>query len=351
MSLTGSRQSVTYSFVSSDKKVATVNSKGKVTGVSNGTATITCTAKNKAGETVATGKCTVQVVIPIKRIDIQTIQAVPLGREVTLEPVFTPSNATHKTIEWTSGNPDVATVSEDGVVKGMREGTTLITGKATDGSGKKVYVTMKVDRYDAVLEEPILWSQRMRKYIAAIYSKNKPSAVYCYAGGYTLHAEPRRAGESVLVVHYAKGTSLVKIFVYPSALTPIQEGGADELAQLLQVPYVNQELQFERYKFVADEEHPVTKAWVTSTDNDCGHQTRFIHLPGENTVLIVYDTHEGQCYCNPDLGSVGRCAMYDSFDLSASTLYGANTGVEWETVSSLEGVNHECFRCRKGKEN
>ncbi len=48
------------------------------------------------------------------------------GEEMTLTATLTPDNVTEKTITWTSSKPEVATV-EDGVVKAVSVGTTIIT--------------------------------------------------------------------------------------------------------------------------------------------------------------------------------------------------------------------------------
>ena len=51
----------------------------------------------------------------------------------TLAPVFTPADATVKTVRWTSSNPAVATVSASGVVTAVGEGSAVITATALDG--------------------------------------------------------------------------------------------------------------------------------------------------------------------------------------------------------------------------
>ena len=51
----------------------------------------------------------------------------------TLTPVFTPADATVKTVRWTSSNPSVATVSASGLVTAVSEGSAVITATALDG--------------------------------------------------------------------------------------------------------------------------------------------------------------------------------------------------------------------------
>jgi C1A family cysteine protease len=49
---------------------------------------------------------------------------------------ISPQNADNKTLYWTSSNPAVATVDEDGNVKGMADGTAVITAATIDGKIK-----------------------------------------------------------------------------------------------------------------------------------------------------------------------------------------------------------------------
>jgi len=49
-----------------------------------------------------------------------------------------------KSLTWSSSNPSVATVSADGVVKGLKDGTTTITATAADGSGVSGSYTLQV---------------------------------------------------------------------------------------------------------------------------------------------------------------------------------------------------------------
>ena len=45
-----------------------------------------------------------------------------------------PEDATDKTLEWTSSDPEVATVDGNGLVSVLKEGSCSITASATDGS-------------------------------------------------------------------------------------------------------------------------------------------------------------------------------------------------------------------------
>lgn len=103
----------TYS--SSDKSIATVSKKGKVTGVKAGEVTIKC--KTQTGSV----SCKVTVIKP----HINKTSAIScIGDTVKLKVV----GAT-KTVKWSSSNKKVATVNSAGKVKGISKGTVTITAK------------------------------------------------------------------------------------------------------------------------------------------------------------------------------------------------------------------------------
>ena len=105
---------------SSNTKVATVSSTGKVKGIKAGTATITCTS-------VALGlKATCKVTVGYVKLD-QTEVTVKKGKTVTLTPTVYPSSLEDKSVTWESSDTKIATVTSEGKVKGIKAGTATIT--------------------------------------------------------------------------------------------------------------------------------------------------------------------------------------------------------------------------------
>jgi Synergist-CTERM protein sorting domain-containing protein len=129
----------TLTWTTSDAKVATVAA-GKVTAIAAGTATITAKADDSSGIT-ATCAVTVTPVYVTGITLSQSSLAMKTGNTSALTATVTPSDATEKTVTWTSSNTAVATV-KDGLVTAVGEGTAEITATAGGKSATcKVTVT------------------------------------------------------------------------------------------------------------------------------------------------------------------------------------------------------------------
>ena len=131
------------SWASSNPSVATVDSNGKITGVSVGKATIT--VKTKDGN--KTAKCVVTVsnlVVAVTEISLdETDLVMTVGSNKKLNVTITPSNATYKTIGWKSSNPDVVKVDRDGKLTAVGLGKSIITAQAlNDNKTAKCEVTV-----------------------------------------------------------------------------------------------------------------------------------------------------------------------------------------------------------------
>lgn len=132
---------------SSKKSVATVNSKGVVTGKKAGKAVITVLVKG----TKVKAACKVTVTTPVSKITLSGNSKVEAGKRIVLTAKITPSNATNKKVTYKSSNTKVATVDSKGVVKGLKAGTATITVTAQDGSKKKA--TKKITVVAAASQE------------------------------------------------------------------------------------------------------------------------------------------------------------------------------------------------------
>lgn len=116
---------------SSNKKIATVNGKGKVTAKKAGKVTIT----GKIGKKKYTCKITVKN--PYLKVS-KSKATMKKGQSIKLSASTSPK----ATIKWSSSKKSVATVSNKGSVKGRKKGTAYIYAK-TNGLTKKIKVTVK----------------------------------------------------------------------------------------------------------------------------------------------------------------------------------------------------------------
>ena len=130
-------ESVSWS--SNASGVATVSNSGLVTSVELGEATITVTVRTTDGGTF-TDRCTVEVLpalIAVAGIEFEDEELVLApGSSITLTPVFSPEDADNQKVFWESNNIKVATVSDEGKVTAIKEGTAVITVTTMEGQFK-----------------------------------------------------------------------------------------------------------------------------------------------------------------------------------------------------------------------
>jgi uncharacterized protein YjdB len=118
---------------SSNASIVTVSSTGVVTAVALGSATITVTTTS--GNKTAT--CAVNVLIssiPVSGVTLsQASLSMNIGDTYNLTATVTPSNATDKSVSWSSSNNSIATVSSTGLISAVAEGNATITVTTTSG--------------------------------------------------------------------------------------------------------------------------------------------------------------------------------------------------------------------------
>lgn len=142
-----SNKKVTYS--SSDSSIAAVDENtGEITAVSPGTATITCAAQNHPEENYDT--CVVTVTeAPI--IHVESISLDCDYKEIGIKDTFKlnasikPDDAAVKNVTWSSNHENIATVDQNGLVKGVAAGECIITATTADG-GLTASCTIKVKK-------------------------------------------------------------------------------------------------------------------------------------------------------------------------------------------------------------
>jgi len=119
LEISGTKKKVKWS--TSNKKIATVTSKGRVKGVKKGNAKVTATVDGK--------KYVCKVIVETPTLSKKSA-VLETGDTITLK-----LKDTKQSVKWTTSNKSVAIVSKNGVVTALEEGETIITAKV----GKKNY--------------------------------------------------------------------------------------------------------------------------------------------------------------------------------------------------------------------
>lgn len=154
-------------FASADETVAKVNSNGLITAKAIGETDITATI----GEVVKT--CKVKVIATsVESIVLPAEATLTKGSSLQLTPVVTPAQAaTDHGITYASNNEEVATVSEEGLVKGIAAGEATITATC-DGISVQIAIHVVEPALFAKVTDPITLAEKDTIILATIYQGN-----------------------------------------------------------------------------------------------------------------------------------------------------------------------------------
>ena len=227
---------------SSDESVAKINSYGRVTPVSRGTCVITCTSK-EAPEVFVTAN--VEVTQPVTRVAFNEKEVtVNVGSSVRVYWSTTPADASDPSVTLKSNSEKIATVSQDGVIYGVKRGSATITATANDGSGKRGSITvnvlqpvegvhMKNDTVNIDLEEPttltavlepadasnnrMTWTTTDRRIVTVSGNRNRPTVTGHAWGTATIIGTTEDGGYSttatINVGNYDKALEITDLYL------------------------------------------------------------------------------------------------------------------------------------------
>lgn len=140
----------TLTWTSSNSKYAMISQTGVVTTRKAGAGkTVTIMAASRDGSDITASYKIKIVKDAVKSINLKTLgKSVKAGKKITVKAtVKTTGKTANKTLQWSSSNTKYATVSKKGVVTAKKAGkgkTVKITAMATDGTGKKAVIKVKI---------------------------------------------------------------------------------------------------------------------------------------------------------------------------------------------------------------
>lgn len=172
------------SWSTSNKDVADVSSRGLVTAQGAGTATITA----KSGEVTATCEVTVKAKEVVTISGLDATATVERGETITLSATASDGS----TVLWTSGDSQIASVSDSGVVTGVYPGEVVVYASTESGARANCTVTVTYEN------APEGW------YEISFYEQNKvPAGTWGYwndqnwnGSQVTMTAKPEYLGDS-----------------------------------------------------------------------------------------------------------------------------------------------------------
>lgn len=188
---------------SSNTKIATVNSNGKVTGKKIGTCTITCTLT----EYNQSATCRVKVAKLNSKVTLNKKSIyVGLGKTYRLKASVWSNNTKNPSLKWKSANKKIATVSSKGRVKGKRLGVTKVTVVTKDKVKAKASCRVTVIR-------PVTSVRMNTKY------------AICYVGHTKqLKASVRPKGASIKKLKWSSSDKKIATVSGSGKITGISEG-------------------------------------------------------------------------------------------------------------------------------
>ena len=174
--VTPSQANQKVAWSSSNGNIAKVDSKGRVTPVSNGTCKIIATTTDG---TNITASCDVTVDVKFVTgisFDFNSYTITNANQTPVFNPKITPSDAEDKNVRWSSSNTKVATVSSSGVIKAAGNGTCKITATTTDGTNLSASfnITVNIKATKITLDKTNI-NLTNEKYCDKITAKIEPS--------------------------------------------------------------------------------------------------------------------------------------------------------------------------------
>lgn len=146
-----------YAWNSADESIARVRN-GQVTGMKAGETEVTCTLTDQSGA-VYTASIRVIMIRPVQSLRFNDF-SVALGQTKALNIEIRPADASNPKLRYSTSDPDIATVDENGMVTAHAVGYVKITAETTDGSNKSVSKKIPVYSFMIRTREIVITQRR-----------------------------------------------------------------------------------------------------------------------------------------------------------------------------------------------
>lgn len=350
----------TVLWASSNPKVAKVDSKGKVTAVAGGKATIQAKTEDQG----FLGFCTVTVIEKVSKITLNHKSAyLSKGQKLTLKATVSNSTATNKKVVWTSSNKKVATVNSKGQVVAKGNGTTTIKVKATDGSGKYATCTIRViTRTTSVrLNQYYMTCIKGRSYrlTAKVYPTNASIKKIKWTSS---NPKVARVSQSGIVTAVGKGTCKITA----TNLAPGNKRATCNVTVINPIPTTAITLNKDEITLVKGGTTKITARkipantteatkWMSNNPevarvNQAGVVTGI--RPGKTTI-VAYTASGMEATCAVEIVAINRTSLtLEAYDRYTMYVDGAEEGVLWSSsnpsVATINATTGAVFAVKAG---
>ena len=182
-------------WISGNEDVVTVDNNGVVTAVAPGTATVTVSTLDGSNLSATCEICVVKPVVLVESITLDVAEAtLNVGDTMILTATVLPEDADNREVTWVSGNEDVVTVDNNGVVTAVAPGTATVTVSTLDGSNLSatcnITVESKTGGVDAVGAESV--NVIARDGVIIISGTSEEAFIYSMTGMLIRRTDERR---------------------------------------------------------------------------------------------------------------------------------------------------------------
>ena len=168
----------------SNQEVATIDETGVLTAVTNGIVTVTATATDGSAVTATKSIRVSGVQGPIVLVESisLSVEDITDGREKQFSVEVLPANATNKDVEWLVSDESIAEISEEGLLKPLKNGSVKVKVEAKDGSGvqteEEILITGVADVSDGIVVD------NSNDLLSAIANASSGDKIYLRGGNY-----------------------------------------------------------------------------------------------------------------------------------------------------------------------